>query len=152
MNLQEQIKRILREETDPKKEGLLNLIKEYGLYNFTKDTGLSYGEIYNKVGELPREIKIQYLKDIISDLEQTPQELDLTFITGSIPLYDNDDWQTVYVDYISNHDTILRVHTYIVTEEGYDDDYNTIDENNIDYETLETLLSEISEKLQYKRT
>ena len=151
MNLQEQIKRILREETDPKKEGLLNLIKEYGLYYFIKDTGLSYGEIYNKVGELPREIKIQYLKDIISDLEQTPQELDLTFITGPIPLYDNDDWQTVYVDYISNHDTILRVHTYIVNEEGYDDDYNTIDENNIDYETLEALVSEISDKLQHKR-
>ena len=151
MNLQEQIKRILREETDPKKEGLLNLIKEYGLYYFIKDTGLSYGEIYNKVGELPREIKIQYLKDIISDLEQTPQELDLTFITGPIPLYDNDDWQTVYVDYISNHDTILRVHTYTVNEEGYDDDYNTIDENNIDYETLEALVSEISDKLQHKR-
>jgi hypothetical protein len=152
VNLQEQIKRILREETDPKKEGLLNLIKEYGLYNITKDTGLSYNNIYHRIGELPREVKIQYLKDVVDDLEQSPQELDLTFITGPIPLYDNDDWQTVYVDYISNHDTILRVHTYIVNEEGYDDDYNTIDENNIDYETLDTLVSEISEKLQYKRT
>ncbi len=151
MNLQEHIRKVLREETDPKKEGLLNLIKEYGLYYFIKDTGLSYSEIYNKVGELSKEIKIRYLKEIISDLEQTPQELDLTFITGPIPLYDNDDWQTVYVDYISNHDTILRVHTYTVTEEGYDDDYNTIDENNIDYETLEILVSEISHKLQHKR-
>ena len=151
MNLQEHIRKVLKEETKPKKERLLNLIEDVGLYYFIKDTGLSYGEIYNKVGELSKEIKIQYLKDIISDLEQTPQELDLTFITGPIPLYDNDDWQTVYVDYISNHDTILRVHTYIVNEEGYDDDYNTIDENNIDYETLEILVSEISHKLQHKR-
>jgi hypothetical protein len=146
MNQQESIRRILREETNPKKEGLLNLIKGAGLYDFTKMTGLNYSDIYNKVGELPRDIKIEYLKDVISDLQQTPNELDLTFITGSIPLYENDDWQTVYVGYISNRNKTLRIHTFIVTEEGYDDDYDTIDENNIDYETLDTLVSEISDK------
>jgi hypothetical protein len=151
MNLQEQIRKVLKEETNPKKEGLLNLIKGAGLYDFTKMTGLNYSDIYNKVGELPRDIKIEYLKDVISDLQPTPNELDLTFITGPIPLYENDDWQTVYVDYISNRNKTLRIHTFIVTEEGYDDDYDTIDENNIDYETLDTLVSEISEKLQYKR-
>jgi len=151
MNQQESIRRILREETNPKKEGLLNLIKGAGLYDFTKMTGLNYSDIYNKVGELPRDIKIEYLKDVISDLQQTPNELDLTFITGSIPLYENDDWQTVYVGYISNRNKTLRIHTFIVTEEGYDDDYDTIDENNIDYETLDTLVSEISDKLQHNR-
>ena len=151
MNLQENIRRILKEETDPKKEGLLNLIKGAGLYDFTKMTGLNYSDIYNKVGELPRDIKIEYLKDVISDLQQTPNELDLTFITGSIPLYENDDWQTVYVGYISNRNKTLRIHTFIVNEEGYDDDYDTIDENNIDYETLDTLVSEISDKLQHER-
>ena len=151
MNQQESIRRILREETNPKKEGLLNIIKGAGLYDFTKMTGLNYSDIYNKVGELPRDIKIEYLKDVISDLQQTPNELDLTFITGSIPLYENDDWQTVYVGYISNRNKTLRIHTFIVTEEGYDDDYDTIDENNIDYETLDTLVSEISDKLQHER-
>ena len=151
MNQQESIRRILREETNPKKEGLLNLIKGSGLYDFTKMTGLNYSDIYNKVGELPKDIKIDYLKDVISDLQQTPNELDLTFITGSIPLYENDDWQTVYVGYISNRNKTLRIHTFIVTEEGYDDDYDTIDENNIDYETLDTLVSEISDKLQHNR-
>ena len=151
MNLQESIRKVLREETDPKKEGLLNLIKGAGLYDFTKMTGLNYSDIYNKVGELPKDIKIDYLKDVISDLQQTPNELDLTFITGSIPLYENDDWQTVYVGYISNRNKTLRIHTFIVTEEGYDDDYDTIDENNIDYETLDTLVSEISDKLQHNR-
>ena len=151
MNQQESIRRILREETNPKKEGLLNIIKGAGLYDFTKMTGLNYSDIYNKVGELPRDIKIEYLKDVISDLQQTPNELDLTFITGSIPLYENDDWQMVYVEYLTNDDNVLRVHTFIVTEEGYDDDYDTIDENNIDYETLDTLVSEISDKLQHNR-
>ena len=110
MSQQESIRKVLREETNPKKEGLLNIIKDHGLYDFTKDTGLNYGDIYNKTGELPREVKIQYLKDVVDDLQQTPHELDITFITGSIPLYDNDDWQTVYVEYLTNEDGILRVH------------------------------------------
>ena len=89
MNLQENIRRILKEETNPKRDSLLNIIKQTGLYYFTKDTGLSYNDIYHSIGELPKEIKIQYLNDVISDLQQTPNELDLKFITGSIPLYDN---------------------------------------------------------------
>ena len=151
MNLQEQIKRILREETDPKKEGLLNLIKEYGLYNITKDTGLSYNNIYHRIGELPREVKIQYLKDVTNDLEQSPGQLDLTFITGSIPLYENNDWQMVYVEYLSNDDNVLRVHLATFDDEGGVDDFNTIHEDDIDYETLDTLVSEISDKLQHNR-
>jgi len=33
--MKELIKHILKEETNPKKEGFLNLIKEVGLYDFT---------------------------------------------------------------------------------------------------------------------
>lgn len=154
MNLQEHIRRILREEMDPKKEGLLNLIKDAGLYYFTKDTGLSYNDIYNRIGELPREVKIQYLKDAINDLEQSPDQLDqldLTFLTGSIPLYENDYWQMVYVDSLSNEDNVLIVHFATFYDDGdYCDAYATR-EDNIDYETLETIVSELSEKLQHNR-
>jgi hypothetical protein len=150
-NIQEHIRKVLREETYPKKEGLLNLIKEDGLYNFTKDTGLSYNNIYHRIGELPREVKIQYLKDVVDDLEQSPGELDLTFITGSIPLYENDDWQMVYVEYLNNDENVLRVHLTTFIDDNRDE-YDTIHEDDIDYETLDTLVSEISEKLQYKRT
>jgi len=149
-NLQEHIRKVLKEETDPKKEGLLNLIKEDGLYNFTKDTGLSYNNIYHRIGELPREVNIQYLKDVVDDLEQSPGELDLTFITGSIPLYENDDWQMVYVEYLTNDDNVLRVHLTTFDDDNRDE-YDTIHEDDIDYETLETLVTELSEKLQYKR-
>ena len=150
MSLKESIRRILKEETDPKKEGLLNIIQEDGLYNFTKDTGLSYNDIYHRIGELPSEVKIQYLKDVVDDLQQFPGELDLTFITGSIPLYGNDNRQTVYVEYLTNDNNVLRVHLTTFNDDNRDE-YDTIHEDDIDYETLETLVSELSEKLQYKR-
>ena len=108
-------------------------------------------DIVFDVGELPKDLKIQYLKDVISDLQQIPYELDLTFLTGSIPLYENDDWQMVYVGYLSNENNELKVHTYIVSEEGYDDDYDVIFENDLDNETLDILVTELSEKLQHER-
>ncbi len=151
MNLQESIRRILREETNPKKEKLLKLIEREGLYSFTKDIGLSYSDINRKVGGLPRDFKIQYLKDVINDLQQIPHELDLTFLTGSIPLYENDDLQMVYAGFISNEDDILKLHEYTVDEEYDDANYETVFENDIDDEILETLVTELSEKLQHKR-
>jgi len=151
MILQESIRRILREQTDPKKEGLLNIIKDAGLYYFTKDTGLSYNDIYNRIGELPREVKIQYLKDAINDLETLPDELDLTFITGSIPLYENYYWQMVYVESLSNEDNVLMVHLATFYDDGDVDDFDTIIEDDINYHTLETIVRELSEKLQHNR-
>jgi len=151
MNLQGTIRQVLMEETNQKKEGLLNIIKGAGLYYFIKDTGLNYNDIYHRIGELPREVKIQYLKDVTNDLEQSPGQLDLTFITGSIPLYENNDWQMVYVEYLSNDDNVLRVHLATFDDEGGVDDFNTIDEDDIDYEILDTLVSEISDKLQHNR-
>jgi hypothetical protein len=86
----------------------------------------------------------------VDDLEQSPGELDLTFITGSIPLYENDDWQMVYVEYLTNDDNVLRVHLTTFDDDNRDE-YDTIREDDLDYETLETLVTELSEKLQYKR-
>jgi len=151
VNLQQSIRRILKEETNSKREGMLDILKDVGLYDFTKMTGLKYMDIVFDVGELPRDVKIQYLKDVVSDLQQIPDELDLTFLTGSIPLYENDDWQMVYVGYLSNENNELKVHTYIVSEEGYDDDYDVIFENDLDNETLDILVTELSEKLQHER-
>ena len=144
------IRKILKEETNQNNVGLLNIIKEHGLYDLTKNTGLSYKDFYHRIGELPRDVKIQYLKDVVDDLQQFPGELDLTFITGSIPLYENDDWQTVYVEYLTNDNNVLRVHLTTFNDDNRDE-YDTIHEDDIDYETLETLVTELSEKLQYKR-
>ena len=150
MNIQESIRKVLKEETNQKRKNLLNIVKKMGLYNFMKDLGIQYTDFVFDTGELPREIKIQYLKDVINDLEQSPGELDLTFITGSIPLYENDDWQTVYVEYLTKDNNVLRVHLTTFDDDNRDE-YDTIHEDDIDYEMLETLVSELSEKLQHKR-
>lgn len=150
MNLQKTIKRILKEETNSKREGLLNIIQENGLYDFTKITGLKHMDIVFDIGELPRDVKIQYLKDAVSDLQQIPHELDLTFLTGSIPLYINDDLQMVYVEILSNENDILKVHVFTFGEDG-EDDFDTIIGDEIDNKTLDIIVTELSEKLQHKR-
>ena len=62
-NLQESIRRILREEN--KKSGLLRAIEEDGLFQVMQDTGLTLPQIYTKTGELPREVFDRYIKDFI---------------------------------------------------------------------------------------
>ena len=151
MNLQKTIRKILKEEVNSKRQGMLNILEDVGLYDFTQMTGLKYMDIVFDIGELPKDVKIQYLKDAVSDLQQIPNELDLTFITGSIPLYENVDWQMVYAGYLSNKNNELKVHIYIVSEEGYEDDYDVIFENDLDIETLDILVTELSEKLQHER-
>ena len=65
MNLQESIRRILREEN--KKSGLLRAIEEDGLFQVMQDTGLTLPQIYTKTGELPREVLERYIKDFINE-------------------------------------------------------------------------------------
>ena len=79
MNLQENIRRILREEN--KKSGLLNAIEQDGLYQVMQDTGLSLPQIYTKTGELPREVLEGYIKDFIKQegYHQTNGEVQLIF-------------------------------------------------------------------------
>jgi len=74
MNLQESIRRILREEN--KKSGLLKLIEEDGLFQVMQDTGLSMGQIILKYDNLPREVFERYIKDFIKhDGYRTPNGL-----------------------------------------------------------------------------
>ena len=65
MNLQENIRKILREEN--KKSGLLRAIEEDGLFQVMQDTGLSMGQIILKYDNLPREVFERYIKDIVSE-------------------------------------------------------------------------------------
>ena len=67
MNLQENIRRILREET--KKSSLLMAIEEDGLYQVMQDTGLTLKQIKSKIGELPREVFERYVKDFLENDE-----------------------------------------------------------------------------------
>jgi hypothetical protein len=145
MNLQESIRRILREELNQKREGLLNLIRETGLYEFLQSTGLNYMDI----GELPRDIKIQYLNDVVSDLEELPYEFDLIYTIGPIPLFIDEDDNTVYVDAIYNRNNKVKLSTYKINEDGIEK-YSVILEEDIDNEVLDTLIIELSYKLQHE--
>ena len=67
MNLQENIRKVLKEESQ--KQSLLSLIDEHGLYEFMKMTSLSLPQIYTKTGELPREVFERYIKDFLENDE-----------------------------------------------------------------------------------
>ena len=110
MNLQENIRRILREEN--KKPGLLRAIEEDGLFQVMQDTSLSLPQIYTKTGELPREVLEGYIKDFIKQ-EGYHQ------INGSVQLgYEVEILHNIYIN-----------HFYMVGDKvtveirGYDD-YN----------------------------
>lgn len=64
MNLQQNIRKILKEESQ-KQTKLLSTIEEDGLYQVMQDTGLSLPQIYTKTGELPREVFERYIKDFL---------------------------------------------------------------------------------------
>ena len=64
MNLQENIRKVLREESQ-KQSALLSSVEEDGLYQVMKDTGLSLKQIKSKIDELPREVYERYIKDFI---------------------------------------------------------------------------------------
>ena len=80
MNLQESIRRILREEN--KKSGLLRAIEEDGLYQVIQDTGLSMGQIILKYDNLPREVFERYIKDFINEegYHQTDGSVQLNYV------------------------------------------------------------------------
>ncbi len=67
MNLQEHIRRILSEEYNKKKQSLLKLIKQNGLYEFTEDSNLSLKDAIQRVGVLPRNVIEQYIIDFVYD-------------------------------------------------------------------------------------
>ena len=80
MNLQESIKKILREEN--KKPGLLKAIEEDGLYQVIQDTGLSMGQIILKYDNLPREVFERSIKDFINEegYHQTDGSVQLNYV------------------------------------------------------------------------
>ena len=80
MNLQESIRRILKEEN--KKSGLLKAIEEDGLFQVIQDTGLTLPQIYTKTGELPREVFERYIKDFINEegYHQTDGSVQLNYV------------------------------------------------------------------------
>jgi len=110
MNLQENIRRILREEN--KKPGLLRAIEEDGLFQVMQDTSLSLPQIYTKTGELPREVFERFIRDFINE-EGYHQ------INGSVQLgYEVEISHNIYINhfYMVGDKVTVEIRRY--------DDYN----------------------------
>jgi hypothetical protein len=112
MNLQEHIRKVLKEES--KKQSLLNTIQENGLYDFMEMTGISLPEVYERVGELQRNILEQYLIDCIMEEGYETSYDSRKKLIVTTPIKHN-----VYADYISTEGKTLWVE---ISE--YDDDDN----------------------------
>lgn len=153
-NIQESIiRKVLKEETDKKDRGLLNVIKNVGLYQFLEDTGISYAEVFSKIGDPPREVKIQYLKDLIEDRAEDDL-FDITFFTGAIPLW-SDYLSNLqgYVEFLSNYDNILRVHVSIwnMDDDEIAEDYEKISEDDISDDDLDLIVNELTQSIYYSK-
>ena len=141
MGLQENIRKVLREETD-KKESLLKIIEENGLYAFMGMTGLSLPEVYEKAGELPRNILEQYLIDCIMEEGHETHFDDRKYLLVATSISHN-----TYVDYISTEGKTLWVE---ISEYGDDDnddpeDVYTTSADNLSHSNIFDLVNEITE-------
>jgi hypothetical protein len=152
MNIDSQIRRIIREETNQKESSLLKIIRDLGLYDFLKDTGVSYDDIESKV-ELPRDVKIQYIKDVISEHEQTPNELDLSFFIGAIPLSASEDFtKQSYIEFLSNRNDNLSISvSFFDMDDDESEDFEVISEDKLDDETLDLIVRFLTKNIYYLR-
>ena len=97
MNLQENIRKILREESQ-KQSRLLSNIEEDGLYQVMKDTSLSLPQIISKTGELSREVLERYIKDFVENEAESiaGSDGDIGFVFP-IPLSKNKEVESFYM-------------------------------------------------------
>jgi hypothetical protein len=152
MNIDSQIRRIIREETSKKEVSLLKLIRDFGLYDFLKNTRVPYRDITSKV-DIPKDVKIQYIKDVISEHEQSPNELDLSFFIGAIPLSASEDFtKQSYIEFLSNRNDNLSISvSFFDMDDDEPEDFEVISEDKLDDETLDLIVRYLTENLYHLR-
>ena len=104
MRLQENIRRILREtvnELENKKQSLMDIIDEYGLYSFIKMSGLNINQIesFLKHTNNPKEVLKQYIREFVLERDGSRGENSGSLFYLQIPLSN-----TKYVEDILVHD------------------------------------------------
>lgn len=106
-DLQENIRKVLREESQ-KQSRLLSNIKEDGLYQVMQDTGLTLKQIKSKIGELPREVFETYIKDF---LEKDEMGLDLSIQISPSKIVDSfylsDDVVTIELNEVDSRGRVV---------------------------------------------
>jgi len=157
MNLQENIRRILREETN-QNDGISTLLNEFGLYYVINYMGIKYDDVISKVGKLPREVIIQFLKDVVDDEKYySPDGVNLSsgplFINVLVKPYyydwgDDEEWSFDFIRKDPDDDTLM-----VDFAQWYDGgaDFETLDEYDLHDNVLEILVRELSEKIQQNK-
>jgi hypothetical protein len=124
MNIQQNIRKILREESQ-KQSRLLSNIEEDGLYQVMKDTSLSLPQIISKTGELSREVLERYIKDFVKNEAESiaGSDGDIGFVFP-IPLSKNKEVESFYMskgkitleikEYDSNGRVVMGSHERLV--------------------------------------
>ena len=95
------------QESEEKKPSLVSTIEEHGLHDFISMTGLSIKQIYEKTGELPREVFEGYIKDFLEN-DEIGWDLSIQISPNKIidSFYISDDVVTIEVNEV---DSIGRV-------------------------------------------
>ena len=136
MNLQESIRRILREEN--KKSSLLSNIQENGLYDIIANTGLHVNEVEQKVGQLSREVLERFIKDVVKEHFQVIDDDGKTYIIyledypyDVVPIGNSD-----YVDQlrVTNNELFILVTLY------EEDEYGDLEEQSYEIVSPKNLL------------
>jgi hypothetical protein len=137
MNLQESIRRILREEN--KKSSLLSIIEENGLYELISSTGLHINEIEQKVGQFSREVIERFIIDVVkehhTDIDEDGQTyiLDLEEYFDVVPI-GNNDYDYVVQLIVTNNELLFLVDLY------NEDEYGDLEYSNQEVEPSKNLL------------
>ena len=130
-------------ESEEKNQSLLSLIEQHGLYDFMSMTGLSLKEIYEKTGELPREVFERYIKDFIKQ-EGYPSWMNGTFqLIFAVEIQKNIQIENFYLEGDKVTVEISGYNDYGKQTDGYieslsnlsDDEIFTIVENMIKWIT-----------------
>jgi len=134
-------------ESDNKKKSLVKNIRDVGLYDFTRMTGIELIELQSQIGQIPREMLDQFIKDYVSNegYQYSSVKPDEKLISINIVIRGNEMIDFIYYDgkFLSfeiteyaNGFSKEETDQYIESSKNYD--YNTI------FKIVEKIIRKIS--------
>ena len=147
LNLEESIKRILREDKTLK---LLSNIKENGLYEVISSTGLHVNQIEQMVGQLSREVLDRFIIDVLKEHGEFLSEQSQTYVIDldswpldSVPVGNNE-----YVERIRTTDNELSFTVMFYEEDEYGDleetSWEIIPSKNLEYDNIYEIAGQLA--------
>ena len=147
LNLEESIKRILREDKTLK---LLSNIKENGLYEVISSTGLHINQVEQMVGQLSREVLDRFIIDVLKEHGEFLSEQSQTYVIDldswpldSVPVGNNE-----YVERIRTTDNELSFTVMFYEEDEYGDleetSWEIIPSKNLEYDNIYEIAGQLA--------